>query len=507
MKIRVCASTIIFAMLLAASVLSCGDLDNDYSGAPGLHLSFSTDTLRFDTVFADIGSPTLGFMVYNRNSSALLIQSIRLTDDTYGAFRINVDGRRAQSFENVRIGARDSMYVLAEVTAPESGNDAPVLIESKMEFVVNGSRQQVVLSACGQDVYMLKGGIFVEADTVWTSARPYLVYDSLVIDSGVRLRIEAGAVLYMHNKAAIIVNGSLSIDGSLDKPVSIRGDRLDGPAINITYDRISGQWDGIRFGANSFDNELNHVSIRNGYSGIVCLPSEPSRSKLRIANAQVANMRTSVLEAVNCKIEAVNSEFANAEGRVVSLTGGEANFVHCTIANYYIFTPGRTPGTPVLLLANHIYNMEGATTDYPLIRANFDNCIIDGNNAAGKSAWSGEIYVERKEDVELNIKFNHCALKTFEADDDAFANVRFISNQSPLYQQTGDSDNGYTFDFRPAPCLDRQGKPLEKQPIIAQADTAVARLCPTDRYGLARINESGAADIGAYVFVPKVEEE
>ncbi|MDR2533422.1 MAG: hypothetical protein LBC81_01380 [Tannerellaceae bacterium] len=496
------AAAVIAILLLPLVICSCSRLDDSYSTNPALHLSFSTDTLKFDTVFAAIGSATRSLMIYNPHASALMIESIRFAEADGGPFRINVDGRRGQSFANIRIAARDSLYLLAEITAEPSGSNAPVVIENRLEFVVNGSMRQVVFQADNQDVNILSGRHLLAADTVWTSARPFLISDSLVIDSGVTLRIEPGATIYMRSKAAIIVNGTIYIEGSPEAPVVIRGDRLDHLLPTLHYDRIPGQWDGIRFTSSSFNNRLSHAIIRNGSQGLVCDPSEPSRPKLSISNTQVANMRRVVFEASNCLVEASNSEFANSEGNIISIAGGEARFEHCTIANYYIFAPGRQPAHPALHLANHIYNNATNSEEALPLRASFANCIVDGSNPAGSTPWTGEISTDRIAAAPFNISFSHCALKTFEAVDSAFANVSFITNQSPLYEQIGNSKNGFAFDFRPILSLDSKDAPLPNQPIIGRADTAIARLYPFDRYGIERKEK---ADIGAYVFVLKSE--
>ena len=53
-------------------------LDDHYSTNPTYRLSFSTDTLAFDTIFSTIGSTTRQFMIYNKNSEPLSIESIML---------------------------------------------------------------------------------------------------------------------------------------------------------------------------------------------------------------------------------------------------------------------------------------------------------------------------------------------------------------------------------------------------------------------------------------------
>ncbi|EJW99407.1 hypothetical protein EVA_12486, partial [gut metagenome] len=107
-----------FILTIIASVMmqACDGLDENYSTNPTHRLSFSTDTLSFDTVFSTIGSATKQFMIYNHNSDPLNIESIMLASGEATGFRINVDGRKGSNFNNVGILAKDSLYVLVEVT-------------------------------------------------------------------------------------------------------------------------------------------------------------------------------------------------------------------------------------------------------------------------------------------------------------------------------------------------------------------------------------------------------
>ena len=82
-------------------------------------------------------------------------------------------------------------------------------------FTVNGIRQSVLLEAYGQDVNLYKGGVTITKDSILTANRPYLIYDSLVIAKGVSLNIEKGATFYMHDKASLIVHGSMNALGTL----------------------------------------------------------------------------------------------------------------------------------------------------------------------------------------------------------------------------------------------------------------------------------------------------
>jgi hypothetical protein len=478
--------------LAIVGLFACNDLDKDYATNPDFKLGFSVDTLSFDTVFTAVGSVTGQLMVYNTNKEALNIESIRLMQDKSG-FRVNVDGRNGEQFSNVRIAGNDSLYVFVEVTVDPADENQPFLLEDKLEFTVNGSRQSVVLQAFGQDVHLLKGGYVLTQDTVWTSNRPYLIYDSITVAPDVTLTIEKGAILYMHDKAKWIVYGTLKTIGTLDEPITFRGDRLDNLTEKIPHDHIPGQWDGLFFGAGSFDNEMEHTIIRSGRSGLTFAESLPEQTKIKITNSQITNMSDSLLTAVNCRIEAVNSEFSNASKTVVWLTGGTARFIHCTLANFFVVNPGRKDNSTLTL----------SNKTFPLSEATFDNCIIDGSH------YERELLIDLLEGAKFNYRFNHCAINTKEVEDAAFVSTQFLQGNysSPdYYKSIGAVENGLFYDFRLDFMKDKANKPLENQPIIGKADPAISANYPLDRLGIDRTTSEDGPDIGAYEYVPENEE-
>ena len=76
---RLMITLFILATLLLNMLPACDGLDDHYSTNPTYRLSFSTDTLAFDTIFSTIGSTTRQFMIYNKNSEPLSIESIMLS--------------------------------------------------------------------------------------------------------------------------------------------------------------------------------------------------------------------------------------------------------------------------------------------------------------------------------------------------------------------------------------------------------------------------------------------
>ena len=78
------------------------------------NLTFSTDTLTFDTVFVTLGSVTRAFKVFNTSNKAVKVEDIRLKHLVGTQFRINVDGISGDHVTDVEIPAKDSIYIFVE---------------------------------------------------------------------------------------------------------------------------------------------------------------------------------------------------------------------------------------------------------------------------------------------------------------------------------------------------------------------------------------------------------
>ena len=105
-----------------------------FSDNESLKISFSTDTVTFDTVFTSIGSSTRQLMIYNNNNENLKIGSIRLEQGNQSQFSINVDGQSGYKFSDVEIYSKDSIYVFVRVTInPNDQNDCVMPLKS-IEF-------------------------------------------------------------------------------------------------------------------------------------------------------------------------------------------------------------------------------------------------------------------------------------------------------------------------------------------------------------------------------------
>lgn len=100
-------------------------------------LSFSKDTVVFDTVFTTIGSTTQQFKIYNKDSKTIRIDEIELMGGTNSKFSINVDGLQGTKIEDLYIEGGDSLFVFVEVTLDPNGTNLPMVIEDSIRFKSN----------------------------------------------------------------------------------------------------------------------------------------------------------------------------------------------------------------------------------------------------------------------------------------------------------------------------------------------------------------------------------
>jgi hypothetical protein len=481
----------LFIILLSTNFFACKDDFENYSNNPQDLLSFSTDTLSFDTVLTTVSSPVLAFRVYNKNTKHLLISSVRLAEGTNSNFKINVDGMAGSFFENVEILANDSLLVLVDVNPKENGKYTPALFNDYIIFEMHNVQQKVVLEAYGQDVYKWKGAI-ISTDSVLDNQKPYLIYDSLVIEKGVTVEIGEGSVFYMYNNAQLIVKGTIKIKGTLEKPVVFRGSRTD-YMLTIPYDLIPGQWGGIRFAPESFHNELENVRIRNGKYGMnleVC--DDPERNKLYMKNVVLTNVSGTLLQAVNCRIIAENCEFSNAKNALLYLVGGSSCFTHCTITNFYPYNPElgwANSSNETIVLTDGVLNWDETDENFPVISAEFYNSII-----WSKSSASIIQILQSNPTIPIPYLFQNCLIPNKETDDARVIDCLFQAVDSLLFQKPNPIDlvkNIWypSFDFR-----------LHKDsPAKDVANIEIATEIPYDLNGFYRLTD-GRPDLGAYEY-------
>jgi hypothetical protein len=307
MRKYICRSMRRLAALLFLLTLVISACKKDPFFDPGsFALSFSQDTVYFDTVFTARGSATYNFKVYNTSRSTIKISSITLGKGSASSFILNVDGISGSTVNNIEIAPRDSMYIFAQVSVDPLNSNSPLVISDSVIFSIFGKEQHVQLVAWGQDahyfrpVYNVPGlppySIVAESgqNITWPNDKPYVIYGYAVIDSAATLNIDAGARIHFHKNSGLWVYkaATLKVNGDKDNPVTFQGDRLE-----PDYREEPGQWDRILWDRilindGSMDNVINYAIIKNGFIGIQAevLPPTAYLSSLQVNNTIIKNM-------------------------------------------------------------------------------------------------------------------------------------------------------------------------------------------------------------------------
>ena len=337
-------------------------------------VSFSSDTILFDTIFTTVGSTTKRFKIYNRINQKISISNIWLEQGTSSMFRINVDGLSGVGFQDIEIEAKDSLYVFVEVTIDPNNANSPMVVLDKIKFITNGNEQNVVLTAWGQDAYFHNKEIITNS-TTWANDKPHVIYNYCAVDSNITLNIPSGTEVFSHANATLLVyKGSLNCQGALGNPVSFQQDRLEDYLLSSS-DSVSGQWRGIRF-FEAQNSQLDYVEIKNALIGIQVDTAKFGHT-ITLNSVKINNSSYAGLLTQGGNVSAVNSLFGNAGNysALVSI-GGNVSFDHCTFGNYWEAQRNST-----LFVFKNYYEDANSTINYrPFTNAIFTNNIFFGSN-------------------------------------------------------------------------------------------------------------------------------
>lgn len=432
-----------YLLLFIVSFMVCSSCrkDFDYLESSG-NLSFSKNTVYLDTIFSNINSSTYTLKVYNKSKNDVQIPSITLANGAASNYRINVDGQAGKAFYNVPLFAQDSLYIFIEATVDLSTSIAiDFLYTDTLIFDSGSNEQKVALVTLVKDAIFLypkkngegiretialpagadDGDLMVEGFTLdhnqlnFTNQKPYVIYGYATVPENKNLTIAAGTRVYFHQNSGLFVqkNSALIIDGQLsedknvlENEVIFQGDRLE-----PEFKNVAGQWGTIWIDKDSYNNRINHLTLKNATIGIFVNGTSTENSlNLKITNTQIYNSYNTNLWSKTAKIEAENLVLGNAGSSSLYLNkGGFYRFTHCTIANYW--SMGFRVGAALQIDASLNKNLQDAA---------FMNCIIDG-------AKSLEIQLNNNSNSDFNFSFTNCMLKASLGDD---------QNNNPLYNFT-----------------------------------------------------------------------
>lgn len=402
-------------------------------------LSFSEDTLTFDTVFTAIGSATRYFKIYNRENKKIKISDIKLAGGVDSHFRINVDGIPGIEAKDVEIAANDSLYIFAAVTVDPNNDANPFVIEDSILFNTNGNNQKVILNAWGQNAHFYYDSI-ITADQHWINDLPYVIINSMLIDTNVTVTIDPGCQIYNHPRSYILVAGTLIVNGTKDDTVFFRGDRLE----NYFQD-LPGQWGGIIFGVESYNSIIKYSTIQDADIGIWADDKDlTANTKVTLEQVIIKNMTYVGLWGFLATVKAQNLLVYNVgQNNCLQITdGGNYQFDNCTFANYSSTVINHQE--PAVYLSNY-YAEDNVIKDMKACNAIFNNCII----------WGGleqELSLDFIGTAVANATFNSCCVKT-----DSVIIENNPVNQDPLFINY--SENNYQLSSG-SPCINTGMTPV-----------------------------------------------
>ena len=485
------------------------------------NLEFSKDTLLLNRVFDDISSSTQSFKVYNNSNAAITIPNIKLGRGDNSFYRLNVDGIPGKSFENIDILANDSIYVFVEATVDFSQvSDKDFFYRDSVVFQSNAAIQDVKLEALVLDVHLIKPdrtqqpdgsftyesilleenaegdllgvrGTTLNGNTTFTNEKPYLIYGYIGVAENTTLTINAGATLYFHENSGIIVekNASLKVNGAFENEVLFEDDRLE-----PEFEDIAGQWGTIWLREGSKDNYIAYTTIKNNSIGILVDDNVNLNPTLIIKNTQIYNTSNYGILGRDTNILGENLVVANSgQSTLACTTGGTYNFTHSTFANYWNGGFRKFPSVLVNNYFTYIDNNDSETVEVrTLNEANFNNCIIDGNQDV-------EFVLDKVEGANFNFSIKNSMLKFNTTNDDLLNNLLYDFTNTSLYQNTILNGNPNFKDV------------TENEFIIGQdsdangnADLNSALQVPFD---ILNVSRTTTPDIGAYQHIIFEEDE
>ena len=148
----------IFSLISLAAVLhvvlaglsACDDSDSFTTDAGAL-LSFSTDTIRFDTVITTVGSSTRRIQVYNPNDKGVRIAMVSLQKGERTPFRVNVDGTYLDVKDVTETPAGDIVRPPHSVEIVVDGGDSKEIAQQILANKAGG------INTVGETVVVLPG--------------------------------------------------------------------------------------------------------------------------------------------------------------------------------------------------------------------------------------------------------------------------------------------------------------------------------------------------------------
>ena len=442
-------------LIIIFTGLYFGSCREDFEFTPTVGtLEFSKDTVFLDTIFTNIGSSTYTLKVYNRSGRDILIPEIGLEEGMDSNYRLNVDGAAGQTFEDIPLLAKDSLFIFVETTVDITGTgENEFLYTDTIRFGQPEDYQEVELVTLVRDAIFLyprtlsdgtketlllglddegnelriEGFLLEEEELQFTNEKPYVIYGYAAVGEGKTLTIDAGSRIHFHKDSGILVGtgGSLQVQGALssdrellENEVIFEGDRLE-----PEFSDVAGQWGTIWLASGSVDNSIEYLTIKNATVGLLVEgDSMLENVTLALSNVQIHNSILVNAWLRNAYVQVENTVFGSAgNSSLYCNLGGDYSFKHCTIANYW---NSGFRDSPALLIDDSVTTGADQFRSESLRNATFANCIIDGNRDL-------ELLFSNQGDGDFKYSFLNCGIK--------FRDIRDEFVNDPLYDFTNEN--------------------------------------------------------------------
>lgn len=401
---------LLLLVLFTCSFAACNK-DEDITFDPNAKLSFSTDSVLFDTVFTSIGSTVRRFKIFNYNENAINLDAIRVDGGGNSPFVMNVNGRQMVEGRNVKINGNDSINVLVRVNIDPTLQNQTFIVEDAITMSFNGKQEKIPLLAYGQNAIFLKNES-IKTNTTWNSKLPYIITNAITVEENATLTMAAGTRVLFHNGATMHIKGTLTAVGTKQDTILFASDRTE-----RIYEEEPGQWNGIHFYGTSKNSVINHATIKNGIAGItVDSLSSNSNPKLTLANTVVKNMQVVGLLGYHTNLVVYNNLFHNCgQYLVYGIGGGSYDLAQNTFGAYNYSFARRTS-------AVHLSDFI-STTEFAALNATLTNNIIWGS-------LEDELTIEKKSAAVSVVNLRNNLIKTTKTEFNTNDN---IINKDPLF--------------------------------------------------------------------------
>ncbi len=333
-----------YHLLILIMLAACQPEEEIISNSPSAFLRVSSDTILFDTLLTEKLSLTKRFRIVNPGTNAVRIDEIHLGLGNNSDYRIFANGKEGPSISGEIVNGGDSVLVLVDAEIDPMDEELPYLVKDSVIIEWNSNTTYVNLISWGQDAnYITDSDV---CDATWNSLRPYVIYDSLLVQPNCTLRIEKGVRLLFNSNAALHVAGTLIVEGDSNEFVTFRNTRFD-----ENYLVAPGQWGnpsigaGIIFYPQSKASQIKYAIIENAISGIyIGTPDDNMDFDLTISNTIIRHMSRYGLLAFTSDLHVENTLIHNCGSSLIAnLAGGTYEYIHCTLSNFPNFSLSDDP--------------------------------------------------------------------------------------------------------------------------------------------------------------------